>query len=215
MFRTTSPSIPALVYTTHISNLGRILYGSGVFCPDARGLLYREIWSSDIGERRSKVIVNASAGLTIAGCVGLTLSSRSPAHYAVATGYGVERVPNGEIVHLETDISTLTDHMIAVAVADRNPLARDARFVKGVGGFDHVDWEVISSGRFSKSADDPTRLRRAGAEAFVAEWLPLSAVRRIVCWNAATAQTVTGLVHDIETVIPVAVKPSAFFSAGA
>ena len=140
------------------------------------------------------------------------MTAKTPAHFAVATGYGVPRVSNEEIVHLETGVVALTDYL--VGVADRNPLARDACIIAGTAGFDHVDWEVIASGMFAKTAHDPTRPTRAAAEALIRDQLPLSAVQRIVCWDVAVALTVTGILNDAGVSMAVEVRPKAFFSAG-
>lgn len=201
-----------LTLTTHLDNLPSILRDGGVSCPNERGPHYHEIFSIEIMQRRAGQIVDVASGLTLGGCVGLTMTPKTPAHYAVATGYGVPRVPNEEIVHLEVGVVALTDRL--VGVADRNPLARGAHFIAGIAGFDGVDWEVIASGSFAKTGDDPTRPTRAAAEALIRDQMPLSAVQRIACWNAAVALTVTGMLHDAGLSIPVEVRPKIFFSAG-
>ena len=200
-----------LTHTTHIANLPAILRDGGVCCPDGRDGAYREIWSADIVERRATQVVDAASELRLGGCVGLTLTSRTPALYAVATGYGVPRVINKDILHLETIVPVVEQQLF---VADRNPLARDVRIVAGTAGFDGVDWDVIVSGDFTKTANDPTRPARVAAEALVRAVLPLAAVQRIVCSDPTVALTVTGFLHDAAMTIPVEVRPKAFFSAG-
>ncbi len=203
----------ALTHTTHLENLPLILRDGGVRCPDGRDAAYREIWSAEIVERRARQVVDAASGLRLGGCVGLTMTPKTPAAFAVATGYGVPRVPNRQIVHLETDLVAVTDHLFGVA--DRNPLARDALIIAGTLGFDRVDWEVIGSGNFAKAAHDPTRPTRAAAEALIRELLPISAVQRILCWSTAVAQAVTGAFCAGGMRIEVEVRPAAYFSAGA
>lgn len=212
MFRPVNIDDITLTLTTHLDNLPTILRDGGVCCPDERGADYREIFSTEIVGRRAQRLVSTDIGLTLGGCVALTMTPKTPASFAVATGYGVPRVPNSDLIHIETCVGVVTGGLIGVA--DRNPLARDARVIAGTAGFDHVDWEVIVSGSFAKTANDPTRPTRVAAEALIKSQLPFSAVQRIVCWNTAAALNLTSMLYDAGAKIPVEVRPRAYFSAG-
>lgn len=215
MFPTIAIDDATLTHTTHLENLTAILRDGAVRCPNTRSVDHREIFSAEIVQRRAKQVVNEASGLMLGGCVALTMTAKTPAHFAIATGHGVTRVPNGEIVHLETSIVTLANHLIGFAIADRNPLARDARFHTGIAGLAHVDWDVIASGKFAKTAEDPGRVTRASAEALIRDLLPISVVRSIICWDNVTARAVESNLIEVGRKIPVRVRPEHFFSAGA
>lgn len=212
MFQPANVNDVTLIITTHLENLPTILHNGGVCCQNGRGAEYKEIFSTEIVGRRARLLVNADENLTLGGCVALMMTPKTPAGFAVATGYGISRVPNSDLIHIETSVGAVTDRL--VGVADRNPLARDARIIAGTLGFDHVDWEVIVSGNFAKTVKDPTRPTRVAAEVLIRDPLPISAVQRIVCCNIAVALTVTDMLRNAEVNIPVEVRPKAFFSAG-
>ncbi len=204
-------TIARVIHTVHISNLPGIVSDGYVRCPDDRDRTFYEIFSPEISARRSQRTLPFE-GLTLGRYVSCLLTPKSPAHYAIATGYGITRVRNAEVVHLETSLSILSTHPVALALSDRNGLARDARVTPGLDQLPDVDWGVILSGRFSRDPADPSRAARAAAEVLVRDCIPLTAIARMVCWDTATAQTVAGLVHEVA--VQVDVDRDYFFYAG-
>lgn len=142
------------------------------------------------------------------------MTPRSPAHLGIATGRGAARVPNDQIIHLQTSARRLTEAMIAIGVSDRHPLARDACITVGVGGLDTVDWAAVRVGNFAKSVEDPTRAARIGAEVFVRAMLPFVLIDNIACWNGASADVVRAAVSRDSERVRVEVRPDQFFKAG-
>ena len=200
-----------LIHTTHVDNLRGYIGDGQVHCPADRDPAFREIWSLDIARRRAQRGL-PFGGLALGNCTSFHLCPKTPAHFGIATGYGTARVSNTDIVHLETSVAILGRHMMAVAVSDRNLLARDAQVTLGADGLKTIDWQLILSGQFSRDPTDPSRVTRAAAEVITRGSLPFAAIEKIVCWNETTAGVVADMVREIG--ICVVVDTSYFFKAG-
>ncbi len=200
-----------VVHTSHVTNLAAIVQDGWVSCPEDRKPDFWEIYSPEIMARRAQIALPFDS-LMLGRCVSCLLTPKSAALFAVATGYGVARVRNSELVHLETSCPTLGANAVNLAISDRNALARDARVTPGTDQLPALDWEVIMSGKFSRDPADPTRAARAAAEVLVRDRIPLRSIERIVCWDSAVALTVADKVHELN--IEVVVDRSYFFEAG-
>ena len=208
---TNDSTVGRLIHTTHVDNFRGIIGDGQVRCPADRDPAFREIWSPDIAQRRARRDLPFGT-LSLGRCTSFHLCPKTPAHFAIATGYGTARVSNADIVHLETSIATLERNIMAVAVSDRNLLTRDAQLTLGADGLKTVDWQVILSGQFTRGPNDPSRAARAAAEVIIRGSLPVEAVERIVCWNETTAEVIADMVREVET--SVFVDRNYFFKAG-
>ena len=208
---TNDSTVGRLIHTTHVDNLRGFIGDGQVRCPADRDPAFQEIWSPDIAQRRARRDLPFGA-LLLGRCTSFHLCPKTPAHFAIATGYGTARVSNADIVHLETSIATLERHIMAVAVSDRNLLARDAQLTLGAGGLETVDWQLILSGQFSRDPNDPSRAARAAAEVIIRGSLPFEAIEKIVCWSEATADAIADMVREVDA--SVSVDRSYFFKAG-
>lgn len=200
-----------VVHTSHLTNMTAIVQDGWVSCPDDRKSDFREIFSPEIMARRAQIKLPFDS-LTLGRCVSCLLTPKSAALFAVATGYGVARVRNSELVHLETSLSTLGTNAVDVAISDRNALARDARVTPGTDQLPALDWGLIRSGKFSRDPADPTRAARAAAEVLVRDRIPLRSILRIICWDSASALIVADMIRGLN--IEIVVDRSYFFEAG-
>lgn len=190
---------------THIDNVPFILRNglwsklSAVQDPS-----FKAIGNADIiGRRTNKRVVVIPPGGVLGEYVPFYFSGLSPMLLNIATGYGVPRVPQRDIVFLVCDAVEIAAKCIPFCFTDGNATKSISRFFNNLQALDELDWTTIKSTLWKNTDDDYDRVRKKMAEFLVKDHVPASLIRGIIVRDEAARQKVTDMLAG--TAIPVKV----------
>jgi hypothetical protein len=208
-----APDTIWLYRITHRDNLSHILqYG---ICqkdhPDAKPD-YKVIGHKDIIGKRTDHLVKIDGYGNIGDYVPFYFTPKSIMLYNILTGYGVPKVPPGEIIFIATTVSKVASCGNRYFFTDGQANTSISRHLHQLQDLDKVDWEVINSGDFKKSMADIDRPRRYQAEFLVESHVPVNCIEAIVAYNESGATFVKKELARTDLLTPVYIKNSFYFN---
>lgn len=174
----------ALIFRiVHKENMGAVM-ADGCLCWSAtvdRGG-YHEIGNLDLIAKRRTRVVPCGPGGTLSEYVPFYFTPYSPMLYNIKTGYnGFPRKPMSEIVILISSLHKLIERGISFVFSDRHAYLKTALFSTELADLDRIIWPTLRQKNFTKS--DVERFEKYQAEALPHQYVPVEALRRVVCFN--------------------------------
>jgi hypothetical protein len=218
--KTTTFENHVLLHFTHEGNLSSIIE-EGVLMSDtmaqAEACITTEVGNRDVKERRRSMEVPVGPGGCPADYVPWYFAPRSPMLFAISKG-NVPEYQDGQnpLVYLVTDVRSVieagrpwvfSDGNCASAITEYSDDLAD--LVEGTDSL--VDWAIMKERYWADTMEDPDRMRRRMAEFLVHEYLPWSAVKRIVVRTQAVSVQVQDVLDNVGDRTPVRVKADWYY----
>ena len=190
---------------THIDNVAFIMRnGLWSKLSSVQDPGFKAIGNSDIiGRRTHKRVVVIPPGGMLGEYVPFYFSGHSPMLLNIATGYGVERVPQRDIVFLVCDAYEVAAQGIPFCFTDGNATKSISHFYNTLDDIGKLDWNTIKSTFWMNTDDDYDRVRKKMAEFLVKEHVPISLIRGIIVRDEAAGQRLKAM--PVGTDIPIIV----------
>ena len=113
-----------------------------------------------IGRRTNKRVVVVPPGGVLGEYVPFYFSGHSPMLLNIATGYGVPRIPQRDIVFLVCDAFEIAAQSIPFCFTDGNATKSISRFYNTLDDLDKLDWGTIRATLWKNTGDDYDRVRK-------------------------------------------------------
>ena len=111
--------------------------------------------------------------------------------YNIKTGFhGVPLRPMDEIVILVSSLHRLIEFELSFLFTDRHAIYRTTNFFSTLEDLCHIPWEQLQARDFRRDPEDPDRFERYQAEALVHQYVPISALKGIVCYNGGVKNVI-------------------------
>lgn len=209
-------SIPERIYIyriTHYKNLGFILQ-NGLHCPNSKvqDPKYINIGNKNIISKRGgkPVPLDPSPGM-IHEYVPFYFCPRSPMLGSIKVGNSDYNGTQGEIIYLVTDLKLIKKHNCEFVFTDGQALIAYSKFFNDESDFEKLDWDAIRSSQWGRNQSDNDKMRRKMAEFLVKDYVPAKALIGIAVIDKQMEQTVSQIVTQVGTDIPVKVKSNWYF----
>lgn len=188
-----------LIYRmTHINNIPFILRNglwsklSGVIDPD-----FVPIGNSEVIGRRTCKQVNVNPpGGTLGEFIPFYFSGHSPMLLNIATGYGVQLIPQRDIVFIVCDAFELINHGIPFCFTDGNATNTVTRFYNNLLCRNALDWDTIRATVWKNTDSDYDRVRKKMSEFLAKEHIPASLIKEIVVRNEEARNRLISMLDD-------------------
>ena len=126
---------------------------------------FKAIGNADIiGRRTNKRVVVIPPGGVLGEYVPFYFSGHSPMLLNIATGYGVPRIPQKDIVFLVCDATQIAAEGISFCFTDGNATKSITHFYNTLDDLDKLDWNTIRATLWKNTDDDYDRVRKKMAE---------------------------------------------------
>ncbi|WLD14368.1 DUF4433 domain-containing protein [Planctellipticum variicoloris] len=198
---------------THIDNVAWVLE-HGLHCRNCgqSDPNYREIGNPELIGKRAGRAVEIPPGGTLSDYIPFYFTPHSPMLLNIKTGHGgVRQTPMDDIAIVTTSLHQIAQHGIPFVFTDRHAYLQAARFSSSLDDLNWIDWPLLRSRNFQRSPDDPGRFERYQAEALIHQYLPVSALMGVACYNPAAAERVRRELERLTVSLKVAVIPSWYF----
>lgn len=179
----------ALIFRiTHIDNMSWI-FDHGLHCcnSDTRDPNYIEIGNPELIAKREHRQVPVPPHGTLSDYIPFYFTPHSPMLLNIKTGYaGMKQTPMSEIVIMVSSLRTLVESEILFVFTDRHAYLETARdgFSSDLKDLDRIDWKLLQARDFKKTPENPENFERYQAEALVYKYLPVTALRGVVCYDS-------------------------------
>ena len=203
----------ALIFRiAHRDNLPWIL-DHGMHCSNSRVLdpNYRNIGNLELIDKRARRIVPVSPGGTLSDYVPFYFTPFSIMLYNIHTGYGVQRVPNDDIVIFVSSLRRFAARNSSFVFTNQHAYPRMAEYFTDLANLDRIDWPLLQSRNFSQDPDDPGKKERYQAEALIWKHVPLDAFDAVCCCNHAVEHQIKTELERRASLLAVAVHPRWYF----
>ena len=117
-----------------------------------------------IGKRTNKTVVVIPPGGVLGEYVPFYFSGHSPMLLNIATGYGVKKVPQKDIVFLVCDALEIVNAGIPYCFTDGNATKAISKFYNTLYGLRELDWPCIHATIWKNTEDDYDRVRKKMSE---------------------------------------------------
>ena len=149
-----------------------------------------------IGKRTNKTVVVIPPGGVLGEYVPFYFSGHSPMLFNIVTGYGVEKVPQKDIVFLVCDALKIVNAGIPYCFTDGNATKAISKFYNRLYGLRELDWPCIRATYWKNTEDDYDRVRKKMSEFLVKEHVPAELIREIIVNNPEAERRVTAMLGD-------------------
>lgn len=149
-----------------------------------------------IDRRTNKQIEVNPPGGVLGDFVPFYFTGHSPMLLNIATGHGVERVMQKDIVFLVCDARRIIDAGIPYCFTNGNATNTITRFYNSSDGLDDLDWPTINATIWANTDDDYDRVRKKMSEFLVKEHVPVDFIQWIVVRNEDARQKVAAMLVD-------------------
>jgi hypothetical protein len=181
---------------------------------EATSLLAVEVGDRSIKGRRRRLDVTKPPGGNPCDYVPFYFAPRSPMLFRISRG-GVEQYPDGDqtpLIYLTTSVDQIVSDRLPWLFSDGNCAADLTDYYDDLSELDSViDWPLMRARYWADTADDPDRCRRRMAEFLVHDEFPVSSVSSLATKTQKMADTVTDLLREAGTNIPVNVRPDWYY----
>ena len=149
-----------------------------------------------IDKRTNKTVVVIPPGGVLGEYVPFYFSGHSPMLFNIATGYGVMKVPQKDIVFLVCDALEIVNAGIPYCFTDGNATKAISKFYNTLSGLHELDWPCIRATYWKNTEDDYDRVRKKMSEFLVKEHVPDELIRGIIVKNPEAEQRVTAMLGE-------------------
>lgn len=174
---------PCRIYRiVHYENLRAIVEEGGMWCGAemaARGLPYKQIGLRALTTNRKDRVVPCAPGGNLSEYVPWHFCPRSVMLYQIHTGQSDYDGGQEPILHIVSTVQIVEEQGLPFAFTDRHAKTGYAGYYSSVDELGKLDWDTISSRRFSNTPDDNDRSYRKAAEFLVKRFLPLEVITGI------------------------------------
>ena len=180
---------------THIDNVSFIVQnGLWSKLSPVQDPNFVSIGNPDIIDKRTNktVVVNPPGGV-LGEYVPFYFSGHSPMLFNIATGYGVKKVPQKDIVFLVCDALEIVNAGIPYCFTDGNATKAISKFYNTLYGLRELDWPCIHATIWKNTEDDYDRVRKKMSEFLVKGHVPAGMIREIIVKNPEVEQRVTAM----------------------
>lgn len=190
------------------------LIANGLHCESSstRDPNYLSIGSPELIARRSIRKVPIPPGGTLGDYIPFYFTPLSPMLFNIKTGIGVQKREMSDIVIVVASLVDLKKQGVDLLFTDRHAYLQAARFFSDPRDLTAVDWKILQSCDFCRSAEDPGKIERYQAEALIFGSLPMRFVKGFVCYTQCVKVKLEEMLarHDLHH--KVADFPGWFFS---
>lgn len=174
----------ALIFRiTHRDNVPWIL-DHGLHCRTSKIIDpgFVTIGIEEIVRKRTKRTAPDPPGGTLADYVPFYFTPLSPMLLMIKTGYhGAIQRSMDEIVILVSSLHRLIENQLRFFFTDRHAIYETSNFFSDLADLRHVPWDLLQECDFRGDPEDPGKIERYQAEALVHQYVPISALKGIVC----------------------------------
>lgn len=149
---------------------------------------------SIIDKRTNKPVGINPPGGVLGEYIPFYFSGHSPMLLNIATGHGVNKVPQRDIVFLVCDAVEIINAGIPYCFTDGNAANQTSTFYNTLFGLQELDWNTISATYWKNTDEDFDRGRKKMAEFLVKEHIPANMIRGIIVRNIDAKQRVETMV---------------------
>ncbi len=158
-----------------------------------------------IDRRTNKHVGIVPPGGVLGDFVPFYFSGHSPMLLNIATGHGVNKVPQKDIVFLVCDALEIINAAIPYCFTNGNATNTITRFYNSLYGLDDLDWTTIKATIWANTDDDYDRVRKKMSEFLVKEHVPIDFIKGIIVRNEEARQKVAAMLNgalpQIENII--------------
>lgn len=205
-----------LIYRmTHIDNIPFILRNgmwsklSDVADPD-----FVPIGNPEIICRRTDKSVNINPpGGVLGEFIPFYFAGYSPMLLNIATGYGVNLIPQRNIVFIVCDAIELINHGIPFCFTDGNAAQSVTRFYNNLLLLNELDWNTIRAKIWKNTDDDYDRVRKKMSEFLLKDHIPACFIKHIIVRNTEAKAKVMKMLdgHSLDCSVMVDVKNEYYY----
>lgn len=183
---------------THIDNVPFIVKnGLWSKLSPVRDPAFVPIGNPDIIDRRTnKTVVVIPPGGVLGECVPFYFSGHSPMLLNIATGYGVRKVAQKDIVFIVCDAMEIINAGLPFCFTDGNATKALTRFFNTADGLNELDWLAIRATMWKNTDDDYDRVRKKMSEFLVKDHVPVNMIHGIIVRDDAAANKVADMLGD-------------------
>ena len=192
---------------THIRNIPFIAANglwsklSEVLDPD-----YTPIGNPSIIDRRtSKQVIASPPGGMLGEYIPFYFSGHSPMLLNIATGYGVPKVSQRDIVFIVCDAVEIAMAGIPFCFTDGNAAHSITQFYNSFISLDKLDWSTIRSTVWHNTDEDFDRVRKKMAEFLVKDHIPANMIKGIIVRDKTSHDKVCSMIESLISTCPVKV----------
>lgn len=175
---------------------------------------YVGIGHGDIIDRRNGMVVKCYPETVVNDYVPFYFSIRTPMLYNIVTGYGVNRVPQEDIIYLCCWVRDLATTDFQWCYTNGNAAQKITKFFRDLKNIEtKVDWHSVWTTNFrDNNADgDEDRKRKKHAEFLVKDHVPRDLITDIVVLNNRAKERVEAILQALNLPIKVHVNPQSKF----
>lgn len=165
-----------------------------------------------IEDRRNHPVPMAPGG-TLADYIPFYFTPASMMLYNIYTGYhGVQQRNNKEVVFLVSSLHRLEKDGIDFLFTDRHARLRYACYYKNTESLPNIPWPTLQNKDFRRDNENPDKTDRYQAEALVYNYLPISSLLGIACYNDIERDRTRELVNTTGVACNVVSRGGWYFS---
>lgn len=171
----------------------------------------RNIGNVDLIDKRARRKVPIPPGGTLSDYVPFYFTPYSIMMYNIKTGYGVQQVPNDEIVIFVSSLFHLTRNGCCFLFTDQHAYPPMADYYSDMADLPQIDWGILDRRDFKHDPDDPGKKERYQAEALAWKHVPLNALLGLCCYSADVPDQLKQQVETRGLTFNVAVQRNWYF----
>lgn len=209
-----NPDKGSIFRIVHVANVAAILARGGLPCRNdpAQDPQYVNIGNPDLIDKRARRVVPIAPGGTLSDYVPFYFTPFSIMLYNILTGHSVPRRPKEDIVILVSSIPRLRELALPFLYTNQHAYSMGADFYDSTGDLSQIDWPLLQRRDFQRDNADPGKQLRYHAEALVHSYVPLHALRGIVCYNDDVRHRLEAQAEACGASIAITTFPRWYFS---
>ena len=197
----------------HRDNLPWIIE-NGIHCSNSKIFdpNYINIGNSELIDRRATRIVPINPKGTLSDYIPFYFTPFSPMMYNIYTGRGsVVQRKNEEICILVSSLHNVHKLGLQFIFTDRHAYPPLAQFKSNLADLDIIDWPLLQARNFQRSPEEPVQIERYQAEALIYQFLPINALKGIICYQDDVKKSIETSVQSHGLKLDIQVLPKWYF----
>lgn len=164
----------------HYKNLEGLLT-HGIHCANSEQRVpnYINIGDTELIEKRKSIPVDKEPFGTLDDYVPFYFCPRSPMLYKIKNNFEIYKCHQSEIIYLVSSVEKIEESGLKYVFTDAHAYTGFKKFYNQKNELVNLDWEVLKSDNWAKTALDPDRKRRKQAEFLIYETLPFESLEGI------------------------------------
>lgn len=198
---------------THYRNLDYTLR-HGIFCHNSEDgdPNYINIGHQQLINDRGVIRVRVSPHGVLNDYVPFYFAPRSPMLYSIS------RRNVGQFNGNQTDIAYIVSNIRAINDENRQYIFTNAHaylaftmHYNNIESLNNIDWDIMNSRYWNRTADDPDRMSRRMAEFLVYQFVPVNCILELVLFNQQKLTYVNQLITELNLNIPTRICRDWYF----